>query len=1042
MVTNVYKYVHKHLSQNPDRIAIQHFIEKKKNTITAGSLIKRIDHFAHTLTEYGFSRGHRIGILSENSIDWVATYLALNKIGVTAVLLDKNEQPTVITSLVQQTHLNGIIVSPSYQDKCSLINKNTLVLRMDKSYQALNRNGEKDYLRKNILDIVCKKISTVVFTSGTTGAFKAVALSHKNIIKGITNLPKCINQKIFTILPWFHCYGLSSGCLALLINSAEIEIVDKMEWPDIQNLLHEAKPDTIVCVPRFIELITTNISQNIKKQSSQKQKLFHLLFSFCSFTRKFFKINFGPIFFRKIFQQFGGKVRVIYSGGAPLSLDSIQFFAGLGFSIYQGYGLSETFGCVVLSTKNDPIRSRIGKPVGDHQIDIIFPNESHVGEVCVHGSQVMLGYLKDNGIDNSMLKNGWFATGDLALRDEENNIVLAGRSKDMIVTAGGKKFMPGRLQPYLDKVEDVEEITVIGVPKQAGEYDEVCVVAVIKKSLSKDKSIQSKIKKSVFKSIEHLPEYMQAKHIYFVDALPKTSTLKIVRLKLIEKILEIRQKPDYSEESVEKVDVSADHKAQDLIQLLASVLNIDQKQIHANYYLSELSIDSFLAIQIVNEVNQKYPHANLTLEVLFSNPTVLGLSEYIHGDRSKITIVEQAVPGKTEPEKQQIQLNEKPVSLNIENVFLTGATGILGSYLVKNLLESTNAKLYCLIRGKDENQARERVKKFVQAYDDNKALLSLMDSDRFIPILGDITEDYFGLTRAAYDKLCQQIDLVMHCAASTSLHGLYSQVVDINVHGTQRVIDFALQTTQKYFLFVSTYTVMGDRQWKNLPPFTEADSDLGQKFINMGYQQSKFEGEQLVRESQHKGLNWIIVRPGDIFGDSQTGHYPLFDPKLAGLFYDILKTVVDTKVGMVSPIYFDMTPIDYVAKAITYLSMNYGKVYGTFHLVNPYPHRYYEILFSIRDCGYDIQMVSTQEYLQKLQHHQLLKNGKEYQSATLNLLRLQPSFIAANESSYASAQYTKRVLANANIVCLPPDQNLLGKYLEYCERVGYLRQKT
>ncbi len=301
--------------------------------------------------------------------------------------------------------------------------------------------------------------------------------------------------------------------------------------------------------------------------------------------------------------------------------------------------------------------------------------------------------------------------------------------------------------------------------------------------------------------------------------------------------------------------------------------------------------------------------------------------------------------------------------------------------------------------------------------------------------MGDITETMLGVEEVMYQQLVDEIEMVVHCAAKISLHGLYNELKVVNVDGTKNMIDFALNTKQKYFIHVSTIAVMGDRRFMICPAYAEKDYDLGQGFKNLGYEQSKFEAEGLVRSAGKDGLKWIIARSGYLMGDSEKGYYPLGLTRVPGIFYDIFKTAIELKIAINSDMHFDITPVDYVSKALVYLSTVLKDIYSTYHLNNPNQKTLNDIIKLLINYGYQVDLVNYDEYIN------ILRSGeKKYRSIYTDLVLLGIENDAPKGFSFVDSSYTKEVLSKANIVCPDVDDKLIKTYLDYCIDKGYLEK--
>lgn len=376
--------------------------------------------------------------------------------------------------------------------------------------------------------------------------------------------------------------------------------------------------------------------------------------------------------------------------------------------------------------------------------------------------------------------------------------------------------------------------------------------------------------------------------------------------------------------------------------------------------------------------------------------------------------------------------------LSSQNVFLTGATGVLGAHLLKEILSSTDSDVYCLVRADSAASALARLHTLMRAYDRDDSMAAEFAA-RVKPVLGDITSPLLDMTQAQYDELAGKIDVVLHGAAMTNLFARFSKIEPINVGGTRNLIEFALKTRQRYMCYVSSYTVMGDKTFDSTFLFRESDYDVGQGFEHMTYQQTKFIGEGLVRAAGDRGLRWKIIRPGQIFGEAATGYYPQGQTNVSGLFYDIFKTVIESGVALYSDTVYDITPVDYVSRATLHLALADKSVGSTYHLTNPHHSTYTQIIQTIADLGYPIRFVSQGEYKRLLQERQLLVAGEEYKSYTTAAFKwwFKREKFDFSASARTDAAAARAVLEPRGIRCPKIDRDLIGVYIERGIQDGY-----
>jgi thioester reductase-like protein len=989
-----------------------HFLENDGSRVsyTYSQLKKESQQFIQKNKLNQFPAGSQIGLLSENSPEWIIAFLAIVEANLIPVLLDSGLTGIEIKQQMDIVSLRGMFHSAAQ------IGKNIPEVQENNSFIKLTPKEDDN---EDLDDVV-----VILFTSGTESVFKAVKITNQSILFRLAVSIEFIDYDVLaSILPFQHVYGLMMSFLLNLINGKELCFMRNVTPENLFRILHEDHPDGLVCVPRLLEMINKKILNSVEELPYFKKQMVYFLQTMSQQFYSYFHVNIGKLFFKKIYKSFGGKLRIFYTGGSALEEKIFKSLVGFGFNITEGYGLTETVGMVCANKFDSAVLGSVGKPIGC-EAKIFFDDDEGVGELCFRGPGLFKGYY---GNDNSPFDvNDWYRTGDAATIDRKGNIYIKSRIKEVIVTAGGKKVHPLAVASYYKSIPHVFDMAIVGVPLKSGGTDKIfCVIQIQPEIEIPKQKIEEDIKKIIHERSKVVPHHFRVEQIYFVDKIQKTTSLKVKRKILIQEIMASHEQTFKPQESANQYP--EEHTVTKITNVISKVLNISPQSMNPNVPLSEYGIDSLMAMHIHNEISRVLNQI-IPTEKLFSNPTIAEFAAWIdQGVSSEETIANT----KRASADMNTFTPEIMNTLKTNVAFLTGATGVLGGELVKELLRS-GVTVYCLIRGKSYQEAHKKLVEILDVYHE------ALESKQLVIVVGDIDKPFFGLSESEYLILANKVDFVIHDAAKTSLHGDYDELKQSNVLGTQKVIDFALKTAQKMLLHVSSYSIMGDIQFQNKEPFTENDFDRMQGFTRLGYQQSKFEAELLVREASAQGLKWIIARPGNIFGDSNDGSYPLTIPRLTGLYYDILKTVIETKKAYDSDVFFDIVPVDYVAKAMVFACINRKEVFRVYHLVNPDVKRYSELMHLLQNIGYPLEIIPKQEYLSLLMQGELKRDDKEYISVTTELLKFNPVIVQNDESTYASAKLTQDILKEAGIICPPIDESLMRIYLDYAKKVGYL----
>ena len=429
--------------------------------------------------------GCKVAVAGANSYKWCTSYLAVGS-GVGVVVPTDKELPfDDILSILTVSESKAIIFDERFGEKLlehrDRLPKGLILISMDSSkdedgilsYDLLLNNGyrligtgDSAYFDK---DVEGNKLTVLLFTSGTTGMSKAVMLSADNICSDVRSIMGFVKinkgERILSLLPIHHTYECSVTFLCCIYGGVTICFCDGLRY--ITKNLEEYSPNILIVVPLILERFYNRIIKAIEKEKGGAAKI--ALGSAIAKVAGAVKIDVSDLFFGKIKKAFGGSIRLIISGAAGIDSDVIKNMNRFGIRTFQGYGLTECSPIIICNSDKDNKYDSIGKPIPYVEAKIDNPDENGVGEICVKGPMVMLGYYKDPEATRATFDpEGWFHTGDLGSVDKDGHYYIRGRCKSVIVTQNGKNVYPEELESLLLREAAVKECIVTGAEDERG----------------------------------------------------------------------------------------------------------------------------------------------------------------------------------------------------------------------------------------------------------------------------------------------------------------------------------------------------------------------------------------------------------------------------------------------------------------------------------------------------------------------------------------------------------------------------------------------
>lgn len=522
---------------------------KTYENITYKMLLGHINALGTKLYNMGL-KNKRIAILGRNRYEWALGHLTTLLGGIVSIPLDKDLQIDELENSLIRSKADAIYFDEKYIEKIEEIkSRNTTnvkkyicmskmagyddIYSLKEEGQKLLEEGNKEYISAKIDE---NAMNILLFTSGTTSKSKAVMLSHKNIASNLMDISSVLkvreDDRFLSFLPLHHTFECTTGFLLPLSVGASIAFCDGIRH--IAENIKEYDITFMVSVPVLYENMCKKIMKSIKDQG--KGTTVNVGMKVSNALLKV-GLDIRGKLFKQVHDSLGSKLRLLVAGGAALDPDTEKTFNSLGINMVQGYGLTES--SPVIAVEDDKYKKigSIGKALPTLDVKIDKPNEEGIGELLVKGPTIMLGYYENEEATKETIdKEGWLHTGDLAKIDKDGFIFITGRKKFVIVLKNGKNIYPEELEILINKIAGVKECFVYGKPEDDGDY-KISAKIVYDKEIMKEaygveeeKDIKEKLWKEVKAINKTMPKYKYIKGIIVTEEeLIKTTTRKVKR---------------------------------------------------------------------------------------------------------------------------------------------------------------------------------------------------------------------------------------------------------------------------------------------------------------------------------------------------------------------------------------------------------------------------------------------------------------------------------------------------------------------------------
>lgn len=966
-----------------------------EDRLTYSELNLRVNRLAHALIKCGIGPDVMVALLDDRGIDFLIMMLGIFKAGGAYLPLEPVHPNARLAQVIQESKVGFVLAGVAYQARTRTVIE--ACLHPPVLLDPVRVSAHPDSLQNPQPRHGKENLAFTIFTSGSTGTPKGAMVEFQGMYNNlITKVPVLGLMSTDVIAQTAsQCFDISVWqFLTALTCGARVEIF----------------PDTVTHDPHLLlnQLVEKNISV-LEAVPSMIRALLDMSNEDTALPCLRWLIPCGEVFPPELCRRWMARFPHV--------------------RLLNAYGPAECSDDVTYHFIDFPIRNEsivpIGRPVDNTRIYILSrwlePVPVSVpGEICVAGIQVGRGYLNrpdltaEAFIPNPFGKTGerLYRTGDLARYRSDGVIEFLGRN-DYQVKIRGFRIELGEIEARLSEHPQIKAVAVIARQNPRGDKELVAYVESIADEFPDRGTLR------VFLS-DTLPDYMVPTIFVFLKSLPTTSNGKVDRKNL--------PVPDFVEQVAQHYVAPRNPTEEQLAVLWCDVLGISQVGVDDNFF--ELGGHSLLAVKLLSKLRDSFK-TDLALRSLFDRPTIATQADLLTSDspeaHEEINFETEAVlESGIQPDTLAAQFNSDCAKV----IFLTGATGFLGAFLIHELANQTSARIYCLVRAQSDLEAWDRLQNNLNRY----GLWHTSLTNRLCPIRGDLSKPFLGLSEERFLELSECVDVIYHCGAAVNDVASYQFLKPINVLGTQEVLRLACRHKTKFLHYVSTTSVFGNEMNPHPTGFSEDDFPEVGADLQDGYDQSKWVAESLVRIARARGLPVSIYRPAFVVGHSENGTWNNED-----MICRLIKGCIEVQSAPQEDIKFNMVPVDYVSKAIVFLSRQASSVGSVFHITNPHLVSTAEVVGWINDFGYEVKTVPM-----KLWRQEIVKAAKG--SMDFPLYPLLPIFENDTHADEGNAEdmqtfdcrNTVEALRDGAIICPTMTKKQMQLYFKYFKDIGFL----
>jgi len=973
-------------------IAAQAILTPERVAVTGGNqsmTYRELNQKAHQLACFlqtlGVGPETFVGICMERSLEMIVGLLGILKAGGAYVPLDPSYPPERLAFMQQDAGIPVLLTQQHLLNLVSICVPRVVCIDTDWEDIAAAANGE------DVSEVTASNAAYVIYTSGSTGFPKGVIVQHRSVVNLLHFMRK--ELAVTSDDTWLAVTTLSFDIAALelflpLIASAHLLVATS-----------EVTTDGVQ--------LATYVSAATIMQAT-------------------------PATWRMLLEAgWHGHTQLrILCGGEALSNKLAHQLLKCGTALWNVYGPTET---TIWSTIERVAYSHdlvsIGRPIANTQVYLWDSAMQSVpvgvpGELYIGGAGLARGYHQRAELTTEKFIHAPFdpttrlyRTGDLARFLPDGRIEFLGRI-DHQIKLRGFRIELGEIETVLRGHPAVEE-TVVVVYEDTP--DEKRLVAYL--VLALEEQLPSPADFRLFLQSK-LPEYMIPSVYVQLAALPQTPNGKVDRKALpAPKQMQTVNAPTFVAPRTET--------ERTLAALWEQVLKVSPIGVDDSFF--DLGGHSLLAIRLVARVREVL-HIGVPLQAFFQSPTIAGLAQTVELIREKgpaaVAALNASFDLSTEAVldpaiRPQATTPGKNVA-DAQRLFITGATGFVGVFLLSELLHATDADIYCLVRALDAETGKKRIEHSMAEY----GVWDERFSSRIIAVPGDLAQPELGLKHEEFERLANTVEVIYHDGAAVNFMYPYPAVKPTNVRGTEEVLRLACHGPVKPVHFISTIYVFSRAEYAPGDILREGDQPRHSLMYTLGYTQSKWVAEQLVMEAGARGLPVSIYRLGRVAGHSQSGVCQVND-----FVWQAIQVGIKIAAAPDFDMLLDMTPIDYVSKALVHISRQEKALGKHFHIVNERSIHSKDLIEWMRSFGYDGQLLPFDRWCALVRE----LAGRTPDSTASVLAPILSGVLPIDELSevHFDNHNTVEFLHEAAITCPPVDSQLLTTYFSYFVQRGY-----